>query len=82
MRTMNKHDGVKHLYFFWLFASQVNTNLVNSIASKEVSQMAPVFFRWSAGFELNYQKIRCATDQSSEDPSNILLEVFPEMKGL
>ena len=82
MRTMNKHDGFKHLYFFWLFASQVNTSIINNIVNEEDSKMAPVLFRWSGGFELNYQQIRCATDQSSEDPSNLLLEVFPEMKGL
>ncbi|CAF1361129.1 unnamed protein product [Adineta steineri] len=42
--------------------------------------MTPIFFRWSRGFELNGQKIRCATDQSSEDPSGIFLEAYPEMK--
>ena len=79
---MNKHDGFKHLYLFWLFPSQVNTNVINNIVSEADSKMAPVSFRWSGGLELNYQKIRFAIDQSSEDSSNLLLEVFPEMKGL
>lgn len=79
---MNKYDRFTSLYFFWLFVSQVNTNVLNNIVKEEEWKTTPVFFRWSSGFGLNYQDIRCATDQSSEDPANLLLEVFPEMKGL
>lgn len=41
-----------------------------------------VFFRWSAGFGQNLETIRCATDQSSEDPSDSLVEIHPDIKGL
>ena len=79
---MNKHNGFKHVYFFWLFVSQVNTNVINNIVNEKDFKSTPVFFRWSSGFGLNYQQIRCATDQSTEDPLNTRPTVFPEMKGL
>ena len=79
---MVTYDGVTYLYLFWLFLNQTNTFVTDSNLKKARSVMAPVFFRWSAGFELNYQQIRCATDQSSEDPTNFMLELYPEMKGL
>jgi hypothetical protein len=68
--------------FFWLFLIEVDARIINDVVSNEDSKMVPVFFRWLSGFALNGEELRCATDQSSEDPSNIFLEAYPEMKGL
>jgi hypothetical protein len=80
---MVNHHRVKYVYLlFWLFVIEVDTSIINDATINEDSNVVPVFFRWSQGFELNAQKIRCATDQSSEDPSNLFLQAFPEMKGV
>jgi hypothetical protein len=79
---VNQHR-LKYAYlFFWLFVIEVNARIINEAMINEDSNVAPVFFRWSQGFELNGQKIRCATDQSSEDPFNIFLEAYPEINGM
>ena len=79
---VNQHR-VKYVYlFFWLFVIEVDTSIINNIVINEDPNVAPIFFRWSYGFELNGQKIRCATDQSSEDPSNLFPEAYPETKGV
>jgi len=71
----------KYTYlFFWLFIIEADAGIINDAMINEDSNVASVFFRWSQGFELNGQQIRCATDQSSEDPSNLFLEAYPEMK--
>jgi hypothetical protein len=68
--------------FFWLFVIEIDARIINDVVINEDSKTVPVFFRWSSGFELNGEQLRCATDQSSEDPSNIFLEAYPEMKGI
>lgn len=79
---VNQHP-FKYIYvFFWLFIIKVDADIINDAMINEDFNVPPVSFRWSAGFELNAQQIRCATDQSSEDPSNIFLEAYPEMKGM
>ncbi len=79
MVVMNMHNKFNCYYHvFWLFIVVVDANIIDSINANS----APVFFRWSAGFERNFQAIRCATDQSSEDPFNRLVEVYPEMQSL
>jgi hypothetical protein len=81
--TTTMHDRFKYLYiFFWIFVIKVDARIINNVMSNQDSKMMPVFFRWSSGFELNGAQIRCATDRSSEDPSNTFLEAYPEMKGL
>lgn len=79
---VNQHQ-LKYAYlFFWLFIIEANTSIINDVVINEDCNVAPVFLRWSQGFELNGQKIRCATDQSSEDLSNLFLEAHPETKGM
>jgi hypothetical protein len=79
---LNQHR-LKYAYLFvWLFVIEVNARMINDATINEDCNVAPVFFRWSQGFELNGQQICCATDQSSEDSSNIFLEAYPEMKGV
>ena len=68
---VNQHR-FKYIYlFFWLFIIEVDADIINVATISEDFNIVPlVLFRWSAGFELNAQQSRCATDQSSEDPSN------------
>ncbi len=79
---INQHQFKYAYLFFWLFIIEANAVIINDVVINEDGNVTPVFFRWSQGFELNGQRIRCATDQSSEDPSNLFLEAHPEMKGM
>lgn len=65
----------------WLFAVEVHAGVVRNVIGDNSSKLAPVLFRWSQGFELNAQQTRCATDQSSEGPTNVFLKAYPEMRG-
>jgi hypothetical protein len=79
MVAMKMHNKfIFYYHVFWLFIVVVDADIIDSINANS----APVFFRWSAGFERNFQAIRCATDQSSEDPFNRLVDVYPEMQSL
>ena len=80
---MTLHYRRKYLYIlFWLFVIVVDANIINTNTNNEDAKIKPVYFRWSKGFELNAGELRCATDLSSEDPSNHFLDAYPEMKGL
>ena len=79
---VNQHRFKYTYLFFWLFVIEIDAGIINDTMINEDSNVAPVFFRWSEGFELNGEEIRCATDQSSEDPSNIFLEAYPGRKGV
>ena len=53
---VNQHR-VKYVYlFFWLFAIEVDTSIINDAMVNEDPNVVPVFFRWSHGFELNGPK--------------------------
>ncbi|CAF1256943.1 unnamed protein product [Adineta steineri] len=78
---MNSNDRFNcYCYLFWLLFVVVNATTINDFVSNESTKSTLVFFRWSGGFGRNFQEIRCATDQSSEDPSNSLSDVYPEMR--
>jgi hypothetical protein len=80
---MINQQQLKYTYpFFWLFILEIGAGIIDDAIIIKNTNITPVFFRWSQGFELNAQQIRCATDQSSEDPTNLLLEAYPEMKGM
>ncbi len=80
--TMNNNDRFNfYCHIFWLLFFVVNATIIKGFVNNEGTQSTPVFFRWSGGFGRNFQEIRCATDQSSEDPSNRLPDVYPEMRG-
>jgi hypothetical protein len=83
MIAMIMHDYFNYYcHLFWLLVVVVDAGIINKIIDNKDMKSALVFFQWSAGFERNFQSIRCATDQSSEDPFNRLAEVYPEMQGL
>jgi hypothetical protein len=79
---INLHQFKYTYLFFWLFIIEIHTGIIDDAIIIKNANMTPIFFRWSQGFELNGQQIRCATDQSSEDPSDRFLEAYPEMKGM
>jgi hypothetical protein len=83
MIAMNMNNRFHcYCYLFWLLYLVVNATIINGFVNNEDTKSASVFFRWSGGFGRNFQAIRCATDQSSEDPSNRLVDVYPEMQCL
>jgi len=83
MIAMNMNNRFHcYCYLFWLLYPVVNATIINGFVNNEDTKSASVFFRWSGGFGRNFQAIRCATDQSSEDPSNRLVDVYPEMQCL
>lgn len=83
MIAMNMNDRVNcYCHLFSLLVFLINATFINSYVNNKDIKPTLVFFRWSAGFGRNFQAIRCATDQSSEDPSNRLVDIYPEMKSL
>ncbi len=83
MITMNTNDRFNcYCHLFWLLFFIANATIINGFMDNEDMKSASVFFRLSGGFGRNFQAIRCATDQSSYDPSNRLLDIYPEMQGL
>ena len=81
MRVLNELRFTFSYLLFWLLTSGVDAGVIGVPMGNEDSNVTAVFFRWSEGFELNAGEIRCATDRSSEDPSNTFLRAYPEMKG-
>ena len=79
---INRHQLRCTYLVFWLFIIEIHAGIIDGAIITENVNTTPIFFRWSQGFELNWQQIRCATDQSSEVHSGRFLEVYPEMKGL
>ncbi|CAF1546594.1 unnamed protein product [Adineta ricciae] len=79
---INRHQLRYAYLFFWLFIVEIQAGVLDDAIIIKNANTTPIFFRWSQGFELNGQQIRCATDQSSEDPSSRFLEAYPETKGL
>ncbi|CAF1567131.1 unnamed protein product [Adineta ricciae] len=78
---MNNSDRSNHCHhLFWLLFFAANATCINGLVNNEDTNSTSVFFRWSGGFGRNFQETRCATDQSSEDPSNNLPDVYPEMR--
>jgi hypothetical protein len=83
MIAMNMHVYFNYYcHLFWLLVVVIDAGIINKIIDNKDMKSALVFFQWSSGFDRNFQSIRCATDQSSEDPFNHLAEVYPEMQGL
>jgi hypothetical protein len=82
MITMNNNDRFNcYCQLSWLLLLVVNATIINGFVNDESTKSTAVFFRWSAGFGRNFQEFRCATDQSSADPSNHLVDVYPEMQS-
>ena len=48
--------------FFWLFIIEIQADVIDDAIIIKSANMTPIFFRWSQGFGLNGQQIRCATD--------------------
>ena len=82
MAVLNELRFTFSYLLFWLLTSGVDAGVIGVPMGNEDSNVTSVFFRWSEGFELNAGEIRCATDQSTEDPSNRYLRAYPEMKGV
>ena len=81
MAVLNEHRFMFSYLLFWLLVNGVDGGIIEESMVNEDSNVTAVFFRWSRGFELNAAEIRCATDRSTEDPSNRYLRAYPEMKG-
>lgn len=83
MIAMNINDRFNcYCHLFWSLFFLSNAITINGLVNNENRNSTLVFFRLSGGYGRNFQVIRCATDQSSEDLSDHLVDLYPEMKGL
>ncbi|CAF1546314.1 unnamed protein product [Adineta ricciae] len=78
---INRHQLRYTYLFFWLFIIEIQAGVLDDAIIIKNANTTPIFFRWSQGFGVNGRQIRCATDQSSEDPFGRFPEAYPERKG-